>query len=71
MSAGHCPPAASITARSQTALAGWWTAFGRTNPPSSTSSASTGPRARGGLGEQEHPAFDTEPDDVERYLTFG
>ena len=70
-SAGQSPPAASITARSQTALPGWWTAFGRMNPPSSTSSASTRPRARAVSVSSSVHAPDTEPDDSERYLTCG
>ena len=70
-SAGQSPPAASITARSQTALPGRWTAVGRANPSSSTASASTRPRTRAVSVSSSIPAFDTEPDDFDRHLTFG
>ena len=69
-SAGQSPPAASITARSQIALPGRWTAFGRANPSNSTDNASTRPRTRAVSVSRSIPAFDTEPDDFERYLIF-
>ena len=70
-SAGHSPPAASITARSQTALRRWRTAFDRMNPPSSTCSTSTGRRAQAVSMRSSVPAPDTEPDNSARYSTYG
>jgi hypothetical protein len=70
-SAGQSPPAASITARSLTALPGRWTADGSMNPPSPPSSASTRRRARAVSVGSSVYAPDTEPDESDRYLTFG
>ena len=70
-SAGQSPPAASITARSQIALPGWCTAWGRANPLSSTLWAWTRPSARAVSVSSGVPALDTDPRVDERYLTFG
>ena len=70
-SAGQSPPAASITARSQIALPGRWTAHSWANPSNSTASDSTRPRTRVVSVSRSIPAFDTEPDYFDRYLTYG